>query len=77
MIRLWLFKMADDESWQLLGQAGFKNKHHWALPPITLGESGDELIIMAVVVKQKMDALNVQAQGNVTAASERVRVKLQ
>ncbi|MCB0295048.1 MAG: hypothetical protein KDG51_07360, partial [Calditrichaeota bacterium] len=49
--KVWVLKMPNDsdQPWQLLGQAGFKNRHTWELPPLALGAAGDELILIAVI----------------------------
>jgi len=76
--KVWILKMdaKEKDSWELLGQAGFNSKHSWSLPPLTLGKSGEELILVAVVAKEKIETLNVKEQAAVLAASERVHVRL-
>ena len=46
------------------------------LPPLTLGDSGDELILIAVVSRNEINTLDLEEQGNVLAASQRVLVRL-
>lgn len=76
--RVWILKMRPrkDNSWQLLGQAALKNKHSWALPPLPLGDSGEQLILIAVLSKTKIAELALPEQQSVRAASERVHVRL-
>ncbi len=76
--KVWILKMRprEDDSWELLGQAALKNKHSWALPPLALGNSGEQLILIAVLSKTKIEDLALQEQQSVRAASERVHVRL-
>ncbi len=76
--KVWILKMRprEDDSWELLGQAALKNKHSWALPPLALGNSGEQLILIAVLSKIKIEDLALQEQQSVRAASERVHVRL-
>lgn len=76
--KVWILKMDAHEknAWKLLGRASLNSKHHWALPPLTLGNSGDELILIAVVSRNEISNLNLEEQGDVLAASQRVLVRL-
>lgn len=76
--KVWILKMRprEDDSWELLGQAALKNKHSWALPPLALGNSGEQLILIAVLSKTKIEDLALQEQQSVRAASERVHIRL-
>ncbi len=76
--KIWVLKMPneEEESWELIGRAGFKSRHIWELPPMSLGESGDELILVAVVSKNKVDSMNLQEQGKIQASSARVHIRL-
>ena len=76
--KVWVLKMHDDknESWELLGRAAFRNKHQWALPPLPIGESGEQIILVAVVSKSQIRDLNLDEQGHVLAASRRVHIRL-
>lgn len=76
--KVWILKTPDDDgqTWQLLGRAGFKNKRDWALPPISLGDSGDELVLVAVVAKNQISNMDVKSHGDILAASDKVRVRL-
>lgn len=76
--KVWILKMDVNEnnSWKLLGRASLNSKHHWTLPPLTLGDSGDELILIAVVSRNEISNLNLEEQGDVLAASQRVHVRL-
>jgi len=76
--KVWILKMDAHEknAWKLLGRASLNSKHHWALPPLTLGNSGDELILIAVVSRNEINNLNLEEQGDVLAASQRVLVRL-
>lgn len=76
--KVWVLKMpqGSDQPWQLLGQAGFKNRHTWELPPLALGAAGDELILIAVIAKAPIRSLSLQEQGSVIASSARVQIRL-
>lgn len=76
--KVWVLKMpqGSDQPWQLLGQAGFKNRHTWELPPLALGEAGDELLLIAVIAKAPIRSLSLQEQGSVIASSGRVQIRL-
>jgi hypothetical protein len=76
--QVWVLKTLDNdgETWQLLGKAGFKNKRDWSLPPVSLGDSGERLILVAVVSKSKIENMNLREQGNILASSDKVHVKL-
>ena len=76
--KVWVLKMPNDsdQPWQLLGQAGFKNRHTWELPPLALGAAGDELILIAVIAKTPIQSLNLREQASVIASSGRVQVRL-
>lgn len=76
--KVWILKMpqGSEQPWQLLGQAGFKNRHTWELPPLALGETGDELILIAVIAKAPIRSLSLQEQGSVIASSGRVQIRL-
>lgn len=76
--KVWILKMDANEkdSWKLLGRASLNSKHHWTLPPLTLGNSGDELILIAVVSQNEISNLDLAEQGDVLATSQRVHVRL-
>lgn len=77
--QVWILRMSRDQqdSWELIGQASLRNEREWVLPPLTLGESGERIFLMAVVAPQKIERLDISEQSRVVASSPRIRLLLQ
>lgn len=75
--RVWILKMdqEDQRSWNLVGQAGVKGRHQWEMPPVSIGEEG-EYILMAVVSKSPVTKLTVNEQREIIAVSGRIHVRV-
>lgn len=76
--KVWIMKMPQNDvrEWQLLGQAGFTNKHRWILPPMALGAGGEQIILIAVVSRAGDNIRDIINRGEVLATSNKIYLTL-